>query len=112
MTFATGRANHWVKQHVVNHHGLRLLIVTAVYVFVNVAQFLVKFAIYEFVIFRHDGIRSRMERGSGSSEIDGRAESEAGAEPEGGSESEGDSEPADATWSEAASASPSAPGRT
>jgi putative flippase GtrA len=111
-TVATGRANHWVKQHVVDHHGLRLLIVTGVYVFVNVSQFLVKFAIYEFVIFRHDGIRSRMEQTPVTPAVDSASAPAAGTEPAGGSESEGDPEPADATWSEAASASPSAPGRT
>ncbi len=51
--FATGRTNHWVKAHVENHHGLRLLIVTASFVIVNVVLFLTKFAIYEFVIFRN-----------------------------------------------------------
>jgi putative flippase GtrA len=128
-TVATGRTNHWVKLHVVNHHGLRLLIVTAVYVFVNVAQFLVKFAIYEFVIFRHDGPRSRRAgRGQSPATGDasqvgdgsGRGQSPAigdasqvgdGSGPESGSEPRDDSEPP-ATWNEAASALPSAHGRT
>jgi putative flippase GtrA len=116
-TVATGRTNHWVKQHVVNHHGLRLLIVTGVYVFVNVAQFLVKFAIYEFVIFRHDGPRSRRagrgqspEAGDGAEVGDG-PEVGAGVGPESGSEPKNDSEPP-TTWNEAASALPSAHGRT
>ncbi len=53
-TAATGRVNYWVKHdaHVANHHGLRLLIVTASFVVINVALFFTKFAIYEFVIFR------------------------------------------------------------
>ncbi len=57
--FATGRTNWWVKHdlHVANHHGLRLLIVTSSFVLVTVILFFVKFAIYEFVIFR--GHRTR-----------------------------------------------------
>ena len=104
--FTTGRTNHWVKvHHVQNHHGLRELIVSGSFVVVTVILFFTKFAIYEFVIFRHDGSRSR-----------GAAEAqppEAGANSEAGddSEPEHDSEPP-ATWSEAASALPSAHGRT
>jgi putative flippase GtrA len=110
-TVATGRANHWVKQHVVDHHGLRLLIVTAVYVFVNVAQFLIKFAIYEFVIFRHDGMRSRGIAGPPSPAAGDDREAKNGSEPAGDSEPGDDSEPP-ATWNEAASALPSAHGKT
>ena len=52
-SFATGRANHWVKHdgHIANHHGLRLLIVTGSFVLVTVILFFTKFAIYEFLIF-------------------------------------------------------------
>ena len=55
-TFATGRVNFWVKHdiHIVNHHGLRLLIVTAAFVGINVLLFFTKFAIYEYMIFRGD----------------------------------------------------------
>jgi putative flippase GtrA len=95
---ATGRTNHWVKAHVADHSGLRLLIVTSSYVLVTVVLFFLKFAIYEFVIFRHDGPRSGGPSGPPPETADD-------------SEPESDSEPS-ATWNEAASALPSAPGRT
>jgi len=51
-SLTTGLTNHEVVvNHVPNHHGLRLLIVTGSFVLVTVALFFVKFAIYEFVIF-------------------------------------------------------------
>ena len=50
-SWATGLTNHWVKHHVEDHHGLRLLIVTGSYVAVTVVWFFVKFAIYEFWVF-------------------------------------------------------------
>jgi putative flippase GtrA len=64
-TAATGRVNWWVKHdaHVANHHGMRLVIVTAAFVIVNVVLFFTKFAIYEFVIFR--GERGARRRGRG-----------------------------------------------
>jgi putative flippase GtrA len=51
----TGRTNYWVKHdaHIANHHGLRLLIVTSSFVLVTVVLFFLKFAIYEFLIFRN-----------------------------------------------------------
>jgi putative flippase GtrA len=51
--FATGRVNHWIKYgiHVQNGNGLRLLIVTAAFVVINVVLFFAKFAVYEFLIF-------------------------------------------------------------
>jgi putative flippase GtrA len=51
--FATGRVNHWIKYgiHVQNHDGLRLLIITAAFVVINVVLFFAKFAVYEFLIF-------------------------------------------------------------
>ena len=49
---ATGFTNHLVvANHVQQHHGLRLLIVTGSFVLVTVVLFFAKFAIYEFVIF-------------------------------------------------------------
>ena len=70
-TFATGRVNWWIKNdaHIANHHGLRLLIVTAAFVIINVALFFTKFAIYEYVIFaeerghRHGRPRAREAAG-------------------------------------------------
>ena len=55
-TFATGRVNYWMKHgvHVENHEGLRLLIVTAAFVIINVVLFFTKFAIYEYVIFAEE----------------------------------------------------------
>jgi putative flippase GtrA len=47
-SWATGLTNTWVND---NHHGLRLLIVTAAYVVVTVVLFFAKFAIYEFWVF-------------------------------------------------------------
>ncbi len=60
-TVATGRVNWWVKHdaHVANHQGMRLVIVTAAFVVINVVLFFTKFAIYEFVIFRGDHRRRR-----------------------------------------------------
>ena len=60
---ATGRTNYLVKNvfHVQNHHGLRLLIVSSVYVIINVVLFVAKFLVYEYVIFAeergHRGLR-------------------------------------------------------
>jgi putative flippase GtrA len=104
--WVTGRTNHWVKAHVADHTGLRLLIVTGVFVIVNVVLFFTKFAIYEYVIFRHDGSRSRRGVEPEPPEAGDEATAENGSEPG------GDSEPADATWNGAASALPSAHGRT
>jgi hypothetical protein len=99
-SFATGRTNYWVKHsaHIQDHHGLRLIIVTGSFVLITVILFFVKFAIYEFVIFRHDGSRSRRAPASAPSEAASDSKAEAG------SESEGDSEPVGPTLSEAASA--------
>ncbi|MGH2860572.1 MAG: GtrA family protein [Solirubrobacteraceae bacterium] len=51
--YSTGRVNHWVKYdiNVANHQGLRLLIVTAAFVIINVVLFFAKFAVYEYLIF-------------------------------------------------------------
>jgi putative flippase GtrA len=51
--WSTGAVNHWIRWdlHVSNGHGLRLLIVTAAFVVINVVLFFAKFAVYEFLIF-------------------------------------------------------------
>jgi putative flippase GtrA len=53
--FTTSYATKWTNQHVVphvsQHHGLRILVVTAAYVLVTVVLFFAKFAIYEFWVF-------------------------------------------------------------
>lgn len=51
---ATSAATGWTNAHlqaVPRHYGLRLMIVTAAYVAVTVALFLVKFGIYEYWVF-------------------------------------------------------------
>jgi putative flippase GtrA len=51
---ATSAVTGWTNaqvQSLPNHHGLRLLIVTASYVAVTVVLFVVKFAIYEYWVF-------------------------------------------------------------
>ncbi|HEX3617348.1 MAG TPA: GtrA family protein [Solirubrobacteraceae bacterium] len=48
---ATKLTNYWVKNNVVNHHGLRILIVTGSFTVVTVILFFAKFAVYEFLIF-------------------------------------------------------------
>jgi putative flippase GtrA len=49
---ATGFANHEVMvNHIPQHTGVRLLIVTGSFVLITVVLFFAKFAIYEFVIF-------------------------------------------------------------
>lgn len=51
-SWTTGVANHEVLvNHIPNHTGLRLLIVTGTFVLVTVVLFFAKFAIYEFLIF-------------------------------------------------------------
>jgi putative flippase GtrA len=110
--WVTGRTNHWVKGHVADHTGLRLLIVTGVFVVLNIVLFFAKFAIYEFVIFRHDDSRSR-GRTAGPQSFEAQDDSKAqdGSKAGDGSEPDDDSEPP-TTWNGAASALPSAHGRT
>jgi putative flippase GtrA len=50
-TQATKWTNHHVANHVVQHYGLRGLVVTSAYVAVTVVLFFAKFAIYEFWVF-------------------------------------------------------------
>jgi putative flippase GtrA len=66
--WSTGRVNHWIKYgiHVQDHSGLRLLIVTAAFVVINVILFFAKFAVYEYLIFP-GGRGSRRSRGKPSS---------------------------------------------
>ncbi|HWD70483.1 MAG TPA: hypothetical protein VG293_09815, partial [Solirubrobacteraceae bacterium] len=52
--------------HVQDHSGLRLLIVTAAFVVINVILFFAKFAVYEYLIFP-GGRGSRRSRGKPSS---------------------------------------------
>ncbi len=75
-SLATGRTNYWVKHHsgIENHHGLRVLVVTGSFVLITVILFFAKFAVYEFVIFRH--------RGSGSDTKPPRREPDADRMPE------------------------------
>lgn len=63
-TFSMGRVNYLVKHvlRVENHDGLRLLIVTAAFVLLNVILFFAKFAIYEYVIFAEERGHRRPRR--------------------------------------------------
>ena len=62
---ATKLTNYWVKHdHVINHHGVRILIVTGSFTVVTVILFFAKFAVYEFLIFS-DESRVGGRRGGG-----------------------------------------------
>jgi len=62
---ATKVTNYWVKHNVVDHHGLRVLIVTGSFTVVTVILFFAKFAVYEFLIFSDDRGRGGRPGGSG-----------------------------------------------
>jgi putative flippase GtrA len=47
----TGAMQHWVVRHVSPHHGVRVLLVTGAYVFVQAVLFVVKFVIYDRWVF-------------------------------------------------------------
>jgi putative flippase GtrA len=47
----TGAMQSWVKANVAPHHGIRVILVTGAYVFVQVALFVVKFVIYDRWVF-------------------------------------------------------------
>jgi len=47
----TGAMQAWVKHHVPPHHGIRVLLVTAAYVFVQAVLFAAKFIVYEHWVF-------------------------------------------------------------
>ena len=71
-SLATGRTNYWVKHHsgIENHHGLRVLVVTGSFVLITVILFFAKFAVYEFVIFRHRArARTQSPRGASPTQI-------------------------------------------
>jgi putative flippase GtrA len=50
-SLGTGAMQTWVKHHVTPHHGIRVLLVTGAYVFVQAVLFAVKFVIYEHWVF-------------------------------------------------------------
>ena len=48
---STSAMQSWVKGHVTPHHGIRVLLVTGAYVFVQAVLFVVKFVIYDKWVF-------------------------------------------------------------
>jgi putative flippase GtrA len=50
-SLGTGAMQTWVKHHVTPHHGIRVLLVTGAYVFVQAVMFAAKFVIYEHWVF-------------------------------------------------------------
>jgi putative flippase GtrA len=50
-SLGTGAMQSWVKVHVTPHHGIRVILVTGAYVFVQAVLFVVKFLIYEKWVF-------------------------------------------------------------
>jgi putative flippase GtrA len=50
-SLGTGAMQSWVKGHVTPHHGVRVILVTGAYVFVQAVLFVVKFVIYEKWVF-------------------------------------------------------------
>ncbi|MGI8715722.1 MAG: GtrA family protein [Solirubrobacteraceae bacterium] len=50
-SLGTGVMQAWVKHHVTPHHGVRVILVTGAYVFVQAVLFAVKFVIYEHWVF-------------------------------------------------------------
>jgi putative flippase GtrA len=50
-SLGTGAMQSWVKGHVTPHHGVRVILVTGAYVFVQAVLFVVKFLIYEHWVF-------------------------------------------------------------
>jgi putative flippase GtrA len=47
----TGAMQAWVKENVTPHHGLRVILVTGAYVFVQAVLFVAKFVVYEHWVF-------------------------------------------------------------
>ena len=47
----TGAMQAWVKTNVTPHHGIRVILVTGAYVFVQAVLFVVKFVVYEKWVF-------------------------------------------------------------
>ena len=56
-SIGTGAMQSWVKVHVTPHHGIRVILVTGAYVFVQAVLFVLKFLVYEHWVF---GGRSRL----------------------------------------------------
>jgi putative flippase GtrA len=50
-SLGTGAMQSWVKGHVTPHHGIRVILVTGAYVFVQAVLFVVKFVVYEKWVF-------------------------------------------------------------
>ena len=50
-SLGTGAMQNWVKTNVTPHHGIRVILVTGAYVFVQAVMFVVKFVIYEKWVF-------------------------------------------------------------
>ncbi len=50
-SLATGAMQSWVRGHVSPHHGIRVILVTAAYVFVQAVLFVAKFVVYEHWVF-------------------------------------------------------------
>ncbi len=50
-SLGTGAMQSWVKAHVTAGHGIRVLLVTGAYVFVQAVMFVVKFVVYEKWVF-------------------------------------------------------------
>jgi putative flippase GtrA len=50
-SLGTGAMQSWVKVHVTPHHGIRVILVTGAYVFVQAVLFVAKFLIYEKWVF-------------------------------------------------------------
>jgi putative flippase GtrA len=48
---STSAMQSWVKGHVTPHHGIRVLLVTGAYVFVQAVLFVVKFVVYDKWVF-------------------------------------------------------------
>ena len=50
-SLSTSAMQSWVKGHVTPHHGIRVLLVTGAYVFVQAVLFVAKFVVYEKWVF-------------------------------------------------------------
>jgi putative flippase GtrA len=50
-SLGTGAMQSWVKGHVTPHHGVRVILVTGAYVFVQAVLFVAKFLVYEHWVF-------------------------------------------------------------
>jgi hypothetical protein len=50
-TWATGNTQNWTRHHIASGSGLRVILTTAAYVFVQAVFFVVKFVIYDKWVF-------------------------------------------------------------